>query len=107
ACWAMIGTAGAGWSIIFLSLCVIGVHGMLSGTASADFGGRKNAGIATGIIDGLVYLGTAVQAVVYGGWGDEKHRVFAGLLPGKEAAKDPASWQKWPMAMMPVALIGL
>ena len=33
-----------GWTVIFMSLCVIGVHGMLSGTASMDFGGKKNAG---------------------------------------------------------------
>ena len=46
-----------------MSLFIIGVHGMLSGTASMDFGGRKNAGIAVGIIDGFVYLGTAVQAL--------------------------------------------
>ena len=31
---------------------------MLSGTASADFGGKKYAGTATGVIDGFVYLGT-------------------------------------------------
>ena len=32
---------------------------MLSGTASMDFGGKKNVGIV-GIIDGFVYLGTGV-----------------------------------------------
>jgi OPA family glycerol-3-phosphate transporter-like MFS transporter len=43
------------WVIAFMSMAIIGVHGMLSGTASGDFGGRKNAGIAVGIIDGFVY----------------------------------------------------
>ena len=40
-----VGSPVLGWAVIFMSLCVIGVHGMLSGTASMDFGGRKNAGV--------------------------------------------------------------
>ncbi len=88
-----------GWLVLFMSLCVIGVHGMLSGTASMDFGGKKNVGVAVGIIDGFVYAGTAVMAITYG-W----------LLPDdsdKVAAADPANWQWWPMAMIPMAVIGL
>ncbi len=85
----------AGWTVVFMSLCVIGVHGMLSGTASMDFGGKKNAGVATGIIDGFVYLGTAVQSFLY-----------ASILPSGDAAKDPANWIPWPVAMLPVALVG-
>ena len=54
------------WIIAFMAMAIIGVHGMLSGVASQDFGGKKNAGTATGIIDGFVYLGTAMQAVTYG-----------------------------------------
>lgn len=103
----LLGTPMIGWAFMFSSLCVIGVHGMLSGTASADFGGKKNAGIATGIIDGFVYLGTAAQSVVYGGLGPDNARIVNGLLPSKEAAKDPASWRMWPVAMLPVAAIGL
>ena len=91
-----LGQPGLAWSVIFMSLCVIGVHGMLSGTASADFGGTKNAGIVTGIIDGFVYLGTGVQAFYYG----------RALPKGPEAAQ-PASWSVWPAAMIPVAVIGL
>jgi OPA family glycerol-3-phosphate transporter-like MFS transporter len=86
-----------GYLTIFMSLCVIGVHGMLSGTASMDFGGTKNVGIAVGIIDGFVYAGTALQAVLY-----------ANILPsGGELAKDPANWINWPVAMIPFAAIGL
>ncbi len=95
-CWALLGTSGVGWSIVFLSLCVIGVHGMLSGTASADFGGSKNAGIVTGVIDGFVYLGSATQAAVY-----------ATSLPTGDAAKNPANWSVWPLWMLPVAFVGL
>jgi OPA family glycerol-3-phosphate transporter-like MFS transporter len=46
-----------GACVLLISYCVIGTHGMLSGTATMDFGGRKNAGTAVGLIDGLVYLG--------------------------------------------------
>jgi OPA family glycerol-3-phosphate transporter-like MFS transporter len=49
-----LGHPGLAWAVVFMSLCVIGVHGMLSGTASMDFGGSKNAGIVTGVIDGFV-----------------------------------------------------
>ena len=54
------------WLVILMSVCVIGVHGMLSGTASMDFGGKKNVGVAVGIIDGFVYAGTAVMSITYG-----------------------------------------
>jgi MFS transporter, OPA family, glycerol-3-phosphate transporter len=85
-----------GWSVVFMSLCVIGVHGMLSGTASMDFGGSKNAGIVTGVIDGFVYLGTGAQAFYY-----------ARALPTGTAAKTAAAWKVWPAAMLPVAVLGL
>ncbi len=85
-----------GWAVIVMSLCVIGVHGMLSGTASMDFGGTKNAGVVTGIIDGFVYLGGGTQAFVFGR-----------TLPVGDAAKDPVNWTVWPAAMWPVALVGL
>ncbi len=85
-----------GWLVVVLSLCVIGVHGMLSGTASMDFGGRKNAGIAVGIIDGFVYLGTGVMAFLYG-W----------RLPDGARATDPEAWIEWPLWMIPIALGGL
>lgn len=81
--------------VIAMSVCVIGVHGMLSGTASMDFGGKKNVGIAVGLIDGLVYLGTAFQAILYGQ-----------ILPKGELGQDPANWTLWPVAMIPVAAIG-
>lgn len=91
----VLGSPVLGYLVAFMSLCIIGVHGMLSGTASMDFGGRKNVGIAVGIIDGMVYLGTGLQAVVLGY-----------LLPKHEAARDPDAWSAWPMAMLPVAIIG-
>lgn len=89
-------TPTLGWVVSVMMLSIIGVHGMLSGTASMDFGGKKNVGIAVGLIDGMVYLGTGLQAIVYGS-----------ILPSGEAAKDPANWANWPIAMIPVSAIGL
>jgi OPA family glycerol-3-phosphate transporter-like MFS transporter len=89
------------WTIALMAMAIIGVHGMLSGVASQDFGGRLNTGVAVGLIDGFVYLGSALQDQVYGGVGS--------LLPekGTEAAKLVSNWQAWPIAMVPVAAIGL
>ncbi len=88
-------TPALGWVVIFMSLCVIGVHGMLSGTASMDFGGKKNVGVAVGIIDGFVYLGTAAQA-----------GVLKSVLPGGVEQKVAGNWSSWPLAMLPLAVIG-
>ncbi|MCY3001591.1 MAG: MFS transporter [Planctomycetota bacterium] len=92
----LLGTPLLGWSVTFMSLCVIGVHGMLSGTASADFGGTKYAGLVTGVIDGFVYLGGASQAFLY-----------ASILPKGDEAKVAGNWAPWIWAMLPVAAIGL
>jgi MFS transporter, OPA family, glycerol-3-phosphate transporter len=98
-------TWAVGVLVIVMSMAVIGVHGMLSGTASMDFGGTRNVGIAVGIIDGFVYLGTAVMSFTY-----------AILLPTVEIdvngkmigdATDPANWSAWPLTMVPIAAIGL
>jgi OPA family glycerol-3-phosphate transporter-like MFS transporter len=67
---------------------VIGTHGVLSGTATMDFGGRKGAGTAVGVIDGFVYLGTSVQSV------------SLGYLTSKD-------WSYWPWFLLPFGIIGL
>lgn len=92
----LLGNPLLGWLVIFMSLCIIGVHGMLSGTASMDFGGKKNVGIVVGIIDGFVYLGTAAQAFV-----------LKSVLPDGEAAAVASNWWTWPAAMLPVAVLGI
>ena len=77
-----------GFIVVFMSLCVIGVHGMLSGTATMDFGGRRAAATAVGLIDGFVYLGTGFQFVCLG--------------PLTEL-----NWNYWPPFLIPFAVIGL
>jgi OPA family glycerol-3-phosphate transporter-like MFS transporter len=92
-------TAMLPWLVILMSMCIIGVHGMLSGTASMDFGGKKNVGVAVGIIDGFVYAGTAVMSITYGViLPDDTNAAVAG---------DPANWIWWPVSMIPLAVIGL
>ena len=75
-----------GGLIFFISLCVIGVHGLLSGTATMDFGGKRGTATAVGVIDGFVYLGTAIQS----------------FSLGRLNATD---WTYWPVFMLPFAII--
>ena len=89
---------------IAISMCVIGVHGMLSGTASMDFGGTKNVGIAVGIIDGFVYLGTGVMSLTYGLLLPKEEFDDAGNLVGP--VTDPTNWSPWPISMIIIGILG-
>lgn len=57
------------------SLAISMVHSMLSGTASMDFGGQRAAATATGMFDGMQYIGGAAVGIGVGwildnfGWG--------------------------------------
>jgi len=92
----VVGSPAAAYVLVFAIMSIIGVHGMLSGTASMDFGGRNNVGVAVGLIDGMVYMGFAVQA-----------NLFGHILPTGEAQADPANWWTLPVVNLPVAAIGL
>ncbi|MCP4632976.1 MAG: MFS transporter [candidate division Zixibacteria bacterium] len=76
-----------GMIVIFMSFCVIGTHGMLSGTSTMDFGGRKAAATAVGLIDGFVYLGTGFQSIALG-------------------YLTTANWGYWPPFLIPFTIIG-
>jgi OPA family glycerol-3-phosphate transporter-like MFS transporter len=97
--------ATIGWIVVLMSLCIIGVHGMLSGTASMDFGGTKNVGVAVGIIDGFVYLGTAIMSFTYAVLLPQEKLDETGKLIGQ--ATDPHNWKAWPVSMIVVATVGL
>jgi OPA family glycerol-3-phosphate transporter-like MFS transporter len=84
-----------GMAAMVISMAVIAVHGILSGTATTDFGGTKNAGIVVGIVDGIVYLGTGLQSIVIGA-----------LAPTGEAATQASNWWMWPAFLLPFAIIG-
>ena len=90
-CGAMALSLGSAWLLVALvfvvSVAVIGTHGLLSGTATMDFGGRRGAATAVGIIDGFVYLGTGLQSYALG-WITTKN------------------WAWWPLFLIPFGLIG-
>jgi OPA family glycerol-3-phosphate transporter-like MFS transporter len=73
---------------IVMSFCVIGTHGVLSGTSTMDFGGKRAAGTAVGMIDGFVYLGTGVQSFSLG-------------------YITTHNWAWWPVFLIPFTVIGV
>lgn len=79
---------GVGICAIAICLLSISVHSLMSGTAAADFGGRKMTATASGITDGFVYLGTGLQSV------------SLGFLTTK-------SWVFWPAFLVPFAILGI
>ncbi|MEO8702373.1 MAG: MFS transporter [Kofleriaceae bacterium] len=96
-----------GWVVATMSMAIIGVHGMLTATASADFAGKKNTGMAVGIIDGFVYIGSTAQSFLYGAMlPPSKIRDANDCLISNPDAANIDNWTIWPLAMIPVALIG-
>jgi OPA family glycerol-3-phosphate transporter-like MFS transporter len=67
---------------------IFGVHGMLSGTASADFGGKKAAATVTGLLDGVQYIASGLT-----GFG-------LGFL------LDRYGWGIWTYSIIPFSIIG-
>jgi MFS transporter, OPA family, glycerol-3-phosphate transporter len=82
-------------------MSLIGIHGMLSGTASMDFGGTRNVGVAVGIIDGMVYLGNGAQSIIYGQLLPEKSK--PGEAGGPSA--DAGNWVSLPIICAVVATV--
>ena len=77
-----------GFAGLFITMAVIGVTSLMSGSAAADFGGRKATATCSGIVDGFAYLGTGVTSV------------SLGYLTSH-------GWLWWPIFLMPFALLGL
>lgn len=77
-----------GMSAVLIALLVIGVHSLMSGTAAADFGGKKMTATASGIVDGFVYLGSGIQSL------------SIGYLSAK-------NWAYWPLFLIPFSILGL
>ncbi|GAC1367309.1 MAG: MFS transporter [Polyangiales bacterium] len=78
----------AAFMIGFSCMWIFGVHGMLSGTASADFGGKKAAATATGILDGVQYIASGLTGFGLGYVLKRWH------------------WGVWTYSLMPFSLIG-
>ena len=81
-----------GFSALLIVAAVTGVHSLMSGTAAADFGGRKATATCSGIVDGCVYLGSTIQSFA------------VGFLTDPSFAHH--SWQWWPVFLIPFALAG-
>jgi OPA family glycerol-3-phosphate transporter-like MFS transporter len=81
-----------GISALLIWMSVTGVHSLTSGTAAADFGGRKATATCSGLVDGCVYLGSTVQSVAVGFLTSDK---WSGH-----------SWRWWPMFLLPFAVLG-
>ncbi len=77
-----------GFAALMITMAVIGVHSLMSGTAAADFGGKKMTATASGIVDGCVYLGSGIQSLAIG------------YLSHK-------NWVYWPLFLIPFACLGL
>jgi OPA family glycerol-3-phosphate transporter-like MFS transporter len=72
----------------FCCMWIFGVHGMLSGTASMDFGGTKAAATVAGLLDGVQYLASGLTGFLLGGMID-KH-----------------GWGIWTYSIMPFSAMG-
>ncbi len=72
----------------FACTWIFGVHGMLSGTASMDFGGKKGAASAAGMLDGIQYVASGITSVGMGmlldhfGWGIWTYSILPFSLAG-------------------------
>jgi OPA family glycerol-3-phosphate transporter-like MFS transporter len=73
---------------LVIACLVITTHSLMSGTAAADFGGRKATATASGILDGFVYLGSGLQSISLG-------------------YLTTHNWIFWPIFMAPFAFAGL
>ncbi|HEY6461928.1 MAG TPA: MFS transporter [Polyangiaceae bacterium] len=87
-----LGLVSSSYMAVFLigvsCMWIFGVHGMLSGTASMDFGGRRAAATATGLLDGVQYLGSGLVGFGLGWLIDHYH------------------WAIWPYALLPFSAVG-
>ncbi len=82
------GPLSAALWLVTLSFFVNGAHGMVGGAASMDFGGRRAAATAAGLLDGMQYIAGSVVGVAMGK-----------LL-------DLFGWGIWQLAPIPFALAG-
>ncbi|MDB6127243.1 MAG: glpT [Verrucomicrobia bacterium] len=95
-----------GISALLIVAAVTGVHSLMSGTAAADFGGRKATATCSGIVDGCVYLGSSVQSICVG-----KLIPESGAAPSEHVGTGfgallHRSWQWWPIFLIPFAFAG-
>ena len=88
----VLGRAGApglaAFMIGFTCIWIFGVHGMLTGTASMDFGGTKAASTVAGMLDGVQYLASGLTGFLLGHF------------------LDTLGWGVWTWMLIPFSVIG-
>ncbi|HNX97567.1 MAG TPA: MFS transporter [Candidatus Aminicenantes bacterium] len=72
----------------FSCMWIFGVHGMLSGTASMDFGGTRGAATVAGLLDGVQYLASGITGF------------------GLGSLIDKFGWDAWTLMIVPFSLVG-
>ncbi|HXF99386.1 MAG TPA: MFS transporter, partial [Bacteroidota bacterium] len=87
--------------LIILQMFVNGPHSLLGGAAAMDFGGRKAAGFATGLIDACQYLGGGLFAGSIIGALMQSY----GTVPGTDNIT-PEGWRAWVILLMAFTLLG-
>ncbi len=87
--------------LIILQMFINGPHSLLGGAAAMDFGGRKAAGFATGMIDACQYLGGGMFAGKILGSVIQKY----GEIPGSTNIS-AAGWQAWIIVLMGFTILG-
>jgi OPA family glycerol-3-phosphate transporter-like MFS transporter len=96
---------GQVWAVVLLGLTamfIFGVHGMLSGTASMDFGGRKAAATVTGALDGIQYVGSGLTGV---GLGNVLNRYGWDGHPFQHGYHPQNAWV-WVGCIIPFSIVG-
>jgi len=91
-CLVVLGRAGspalAAFMIGFTCMWIFGVHGMLTGTASMDFGGTRAASTVAGTLDGVQYLASGLTGFLLGHY------------------LDKFGWGAWTYMIVPFSIIG-
>ncbi|HVU27263.1 MAG TPA: MFS transporter [Verrucomicrobiae bacterium] len=88
---------------VLIVMASIGVTSLMSGTAAADFGGRKATATCMGIINAFAYLGSGLQSLCIGFLVPDKHAPANGQFVLHFIPRD---WHWWPVFVMPFAVVG-
>jgi len=95
-----------GWSSLLIVMAAIGVTSLMSGTAAADFGGRKATATCMGIINAFAYLGSGLQSICIGFLVPNKNGPPGGqVVPHLPFI--PRDWHWWPAFIIPFATVGV
>ena len=97
----LAGQVGAVIALGLTAMFIFGVHGMLSGTASMDFGGRKAAATVAGALDGVQYIGSGLTG--FGLGSILKNYGWDGIAT---AHHQPAHAWVWAGTIIPFSLAG-